>query len=88
MDKLEKALANKETRIPIVLPDVGEVGRRVPLEEVPAVGNEPVDEVPVGAPVGLPDANEIAEGRNNQSDLEIEEVELPDQAAAAMERRP
>lgn len=89
VDKLEKALANKETRIPIVLPDVGEVGVRVPLEDLPVVGNQPADDVPVGvAPVDVAAANEIAEGRDNQPDLEIEEVELPDQADAAMERRP
>ena len=89
MDKLETALANKETRIPIVLPDVGEVGKRVPLEDLSVVGNQTVDGVPVGgAPIDVPAANEIGEGRNNQPDLEIEEVELPDQADAAMERRP
>ncbi len=89
MDKLETALANKETRIPIVLPEVGEVGQRVPLEDLPVVGNQPIDEVPVGAaPVDVPAANEIAEGRENQPDLEIEEVELPDQADAGKDRRP
>ena len=88
MDKLETALANKETRIPIILPDVGEVGQRVPIEDLP-VGNLPVVEVPVGAaPIEIPDANEIADGRENRPDLEIDEVELPDQADAAAERRP
>ena len=89
MDKLEKALASKETRIPIVLPDVGEVGKRVPLEDLPVVGNQPLDEVPIGAaPVDVPAANEIAEGRINQPDPEIEKVEIPDLPDGAMERRP
>ena len=38
------------------------------------------------APIDVPD--EIAENRNNQPDLEIEEAEIPEQADAAMERRP
>ena len=86
--KLEAALANKETRIPILLPDVGEVGQRVPIDVVPVAGNLPFDEVPVGAPGNIPVGNEAEEGRNNQPDIEIEEVELPDQADAGMGRRP
>ncbi len=86
MDKLETALANKETRIPIILPDVGEVGQRAPLEDLPAA-NLPVDEVPVGAPIEIRDVNEIAEGRENRPEL-ADEVELPDQADAAADRRP